>query len=96
MSGAFIIQTMPILLTEQQWADVKQETDIPARVQDPTRSATFVLLRAEVYDRFRSLFEEDPITDEERLNHLQQFGRRAGWDDPAMDIYDDLDPRRAP
>jgi hypothetical protein len=32
--------------------------------------------------------------EQERLFHLQQFGKRAGWDDPEMDVYDDLDPRR--
>ncbi len=43
---------------------------------------------------FGSLFEEDPVTEKERLFQLEQFGKRAGWDDPAMDMYDDLDPRR--
>jgi hypothetical protein len=85
---------MPILLTDQQWADVQNGTEVPARVLDPTHGATFVLLRAEVYDRFKSLFEADPITDEERLYQLQQFGRRAGWGDPEMDVYNELDPRR--
>jgi hypothetical protein len=85
---------MPIRLTDEQWASVQKGADSPLRVSDPTNSATFVLVRAEVYERFKSLFEEDPVTEEERLNHLRQFGRRAGWDDPAMDVYDDLDPRR--
>ena len=87
---------MPILLTEQQWADVQKGTELPVRVQDPMQGATFVLLRAEVYDRFKSLFEEDAITQQERLFQLQQFGHRAGWDDPEMDVYEELDPRRAP
>ena len=39
---------------------------------------------------------EVPVTEQERLFHLQQFGRRAGWDDPEMDVYDLLDPRRQP
>ena len=30
----------------------------------------------------------------EWLIQLEQFGKRAGWDDPEMDIYNDLDPRR--
>lgn len=60
----------------------------------PAQNATFVLLRADVYERFRALFEEDPVTEKERLFQLEQFGKRAGWDDPAMDMYDDLDPRR--
>lgn len=87
---------MPIRLTEQQWADVQKGSEIPIRICDPGENAAFVLVRAEVYERFRALFEEDPVTDLERLYQLEQFGRRAGWDDPAMDVYDELDPRRKP
>lgn len=85
---------MPIRLTEEQWADVQMGNDVPPRVSDPSDSAAFVLLKAEAYERFKALFEEDPVTEQERLYQLQQFGKRAGWDAPAMNVYDDLDPRR--
>lgn len=84
---------MPIQLTEEQWANIRGD-EAPVRVSDPAQNASFVLVRAEVYERFKSLFEEDPVTEQERLFQLEQFGRRAGWDDPAMDVYADLDPRR--
>jgi len=87
---------MSIQLTSEQWADVQRQEESPVRVSTPSRAAAFVLLKADVYERFKSLFEEDPTTDQERQFQLQQFGRRAGWDDPAMDVYDDLDPRRQP
>jgi hypothetical protein len=86
---------MMIQLTEDQWAN-SRNNDHPVRVSDPTQNETFVLIRADMYERFKPLFEEDPITDRERLFQLQKFGQRAGWDDPEMDIYDDLDPRRKP
>lgn len=85
---------MPIRLTEEQWANVVRGSESPVRVSDPGQSAMFVLVRADVYERFKALFEEDPVTEQERLFQLQQFGKRAGWDDPEMDVYDDLDPRR--
>ncbi len=85
---------MSIRLTEEQWANIVQGKEVPVRVSDPAENATFVLVRAEVYERFKSLFEEDPVTEQERLFQLQQFGKRAGWHDPEMDVYDDLDPRR--
>ena len=85
---------MPIRLTEEQWANVVQGSEAPPRVSDPAQSITFVLVQAQVYERFKSLFEEDPVTEQERLFQLEQFGKRAGWDDPAMDVYDELDPRR--
>jgi hypothetical protein len=84
---------MTIQLTEEQWANV-QGGEAPVRVNDPARNETFVLVRSDVYDRFKSLFEEDPVSEQERLFQLQQFGKRAGWDDPEMDAYDQLDPRR--
>lgn len=84
---------MPITLTNAQCRTCSRQLRPPIRVSDPSQSAMFVLLRAEVYERFKSLFEGDPVTQRERLSHLQQFGRRAGWDDPEMDVYDDLDPR---
>jgi hypothetical protein len=85
---------MTIQLTAQQWADAQGSSGMPVRVSDPSRQAEFVLVRAEVYERFKSLFEEDPLTERERLAHLEQFGRRAGWDNPEMNVYEDLDPRR--
>jgi len=87
---------MTIQLTHEQWADVQADSELPVRVIDPSQSATFFLVKADVYERFKSLFEDDPVTDQERKFHLEQFGRRALWDDPAMDVYDDLDPRRKP
>jgi hypothetical protein len=83
---------MTIQLTEEQWACMQRD-ELPVRVSDPARGATFVLVPAEVYERFKSLFEEDPLTEQERLFQLQQFGKRGGWDDPQMDVYDELDPR---
>lgn len=85
---------MPIQLTGEQWDSVAQDAESPVRVIGPAENSSFVLIPADVYERFKSLFEADPVSASERQYHLQQFGRRAGWDDPAMDVYDDLDPRR--
>ena len=54
---------MPIHLTEAQWADVTQGNEVPVRVCDPAESASFVLVKADVYERFKSLFEENPVTE---------------------------------
>lgn len=85
---------MTIRLSVDQWANVSRESEIPVRVSNPAQSTTFVLLQDEVYERFKSLFEEDPVSEQERLFQLEQFGNRAGWDDPEMHVYDDLDSRR--
>lgn len=85
---------MTIRLTAEQWADVQKSQDFPVRVECPAQGAAFVLLRAQVYERFKALFEDDPVTEQERLYQLKQFGQRAGWDDKEMDVYNELDPRR--
>jgi hypothetical protein len=64
-------------------------------VADPTQRNRYVLVSVEAYEQLKPLFEDDPVTEEERLFHLREAGRRAGWDDPAMDVYNDLDPRRS-
>lgn len=40
------------------------------------------------------LMDGERLTDAEQTYLLRQAGLRAGWDDPEMDIYNDLDPRR--
>ncbi len=87
---------MTIHLTPEQWHSVQegQGQGSPVNVRDPSDTEEFVLLRSDVYDKFRALFEDVPVTDQERKHQLQQFGKRAGWDDPEMDVYNDLDPRR--
>jgi len=50
-----------------------------------------------MYDQLRGLLNNDaPLTPDERRAVLIQAGLRAGWDDPEMDVYNELDPRRQP
>src|SRR5438128_10334811 len=66
---------------------LEDEPDAP-RITDPRTQSEYALVPAERYERFKAFFEDDPLTDEERQALLRDFGRRAGWDDPAMDAYD--------
>ena len=54
----------------------------------------YVLICAEVYERIKDLSHDGPLTEDEQKWLLREAGKRAGWDDPAMDIYNDLDLRR--
>lgn len=55
-----------------------------------------VLVRSDVYlDRTSSAKDADgPLSSDQRLFLLREAGQRAGWEDPEMAVYDDLDPRR--
>jgi hypothetical protein len=60
-------------------------------VADPRNRETYALIPCERYERFKAFFEEDPIAQEEKKGLMQAAGERAGWDDPAFDVYDNLD-----
>ena len=69
----------------------------PLRLTDPETHEEYVLLQAAIYDQLHGLLSDDtPLTPDERRAVLLQAGLRAGWDDPEMDVYNDLDPRRQP
>lgn len=67
----------------------------PIRLADPETHEEYIVLRADVYDQMQTrLYDDTPLTDQEKQALLLKAGLRAGWDDPEMDVYNDLDPRR--
>lgn len=86
-----------IELTAEQCQAVAQEQS-PPRAIDPDTQTTYVLITEETYDRVKALFAEENQNEFSRDLYprvLEVFGRE-GWDDPAMDVYDALDPRNKP
>ena len=87
-----------IELTLKQRQALTEETETPPRAIDPETHVTYVLVREDVYNRVRALLAE--AEDKEFLEELypqvmEVFGRE-GWDDPSMDIYNELDTRVNP
>ena len=84
-----------IELTREQREAVAQQGETPPRALDPDTHTTYVLIREKVYARIEALLGDeqgDQFTRDMYPNVMEVFGRE-GWDDPAMDIYNDLDPR---
>ncbi len=74
---------------------VRTSEDQPIRLTDPETNSEYVLLPADLYDQIRELFyEHSTLTQDEKRALMLRAGLRAGWDDPEMDVYNDLDPRR--
>jgi hypothetical protein len=77
------------------WADFEWLGDVlpnppdAARRIDPRTKRSYALVASSDYERIKPLFEEDPITAEERAQQLREFGLRAGWDDPEMDAFEE-------
>ncbi len=87
---------MTTKLTEELRKAVAAHPDQPLRVLDEETNIAYVLLRADLYDRLQNLFAEEPFSEPERLAQLRELGKRAGWDDPAMDVYDDEEVAEQP
>ena len=85
------------LTLEQQKALARDCGNLP-RVVDPSTRDKYVLVREEMYERVRQRFEEDDDSQFVRAMtpHVMNVFGRDGWDDPAMDVYNDLDPRLNP
>lgn len=67
----------------------------PVRLADPDTNEKYIVVRADVYDQMQTrLYDDAPLTDAEKQVLLVKAGLRAGWDDPEMDVYNELDPRR--
>lgn len=81
-----------IELTKEQRQEVRQLNGSEIRLHDPETRQDYVLVRADVYSRLKSLLYDDgDWSPEEQLQLLAASGQRAGWDDPAMDAYDNYD-----
>ena len=76
-----------IALTAEQREAIKLGQAV--HFTDPQTQLECVLLRADVFDRVRTLLVDDrPLTQEEKLAAIEAAGLRAGWDDPALDVYE--------
>ena len=78
-------------LTHEQSSAIHAAAETPLRIIDPRTDTVYVLVRADVYERARNLFD-DPTA--ELFMAQIESAAAAGWDDAALDIYNDLDPRR--
>jgi hypothetical protein len=73
---------------------VRQAGDKPVHVTDLETNAEYVVVPAKVFDELTACIPQKVLSKDEQIKLLVAAGLRAGWDDPTMDIYNDLDPRR--
>jgi hypothetical protein len=85
-----------IELTAEQHRAIASNGKDPVRAVDPATKAEYVLVPALVYDRIKSLLSEDADWQEDAYAATMEVFARDGWDDPRMDVYDALDPRKTP
>ena len=85
-----------ITLTKEIQKAIKDAQEEPVRLVDPETNVEYVVVPVETFELMRKgvYYDDSPLTEEERQHLLIQAGLRAGWDDPEMDVYNDMVPRR--
>jgi len=76
------------VLTPEQCHAIDESNGRPVRLIDPTSHAEYVLIRADVYERVRTVLADDSA--------YEAFAKVAGphgWDDPEMDSYERYRPQ---
>jgi len=63
------------------------EPDVP-HISDARTGEEYAVVAETRYERFKAFFEEDPLSPQEKRMMVQDAGKRAGWDNPAFDVYD--------
>ena len=79
---------MTIITPEQRQA-IEQAGDGPARVVDPETNTAYVLLRADLYERYKTLFGEDDFDVREMYPFIDRVMREDDASDPALEGYQD-------
>jgi hypothetical protein len=85
-----------IELTEIQRRELRNGKEVRAR--NPDTGQEYVLVPAGIYDRLRSLLSKDgdDSFSNDLYPHVMEVFGREGWNDPSMDVYNELDPRKQP
>jgi hypothetical protein len=87
--------SMTTKLTDDLRQALEQEGSNPVYLVDATTNANYVIMRADQYEKVKALFEEEEFNPRELYPLVERSLLKAGWDDPAMDEYNDYDTHRS-
>ena len=83
-----------IELSDELRLALREHPEEPVSLVDPATGENFVLVRAAVYERLKRLvYDDSEFSVQESYPLLDEMAAKAGWDDPAMDVYNDLAPK---
>jgi hypothetical protein len=83
-----------IELTEEQAGILQKNDEIPPYVVNPKTQEEFVLVRRALYERLRAFLDEE-LTTEDAFHTQIESAAAAGWDDPALDVYNAMELRKS-
>lgn len=88
------ISKMTSSLSDEQQQEIAREGNGPIRVIHPTTQKEYVLLAADIFDRVKSIFDDEQFNAADAYAAQSAVAGAAGWDDPEMDVYDHYDANR--
>ncbi len=72
---------------------IEEDGGKPTHLIDPETNAAYVLIRAEQFEKLQALLSEEGSVRDHYSAIDGVFGKE-GWDDPAMDVYDNYDANK--
>ena len=81
-------------LTSDQRQAIEETGVKPVYLIDADTNTSYVLLRADQFEKVKSLVGDEAELDPRTTYSAIDETFREGWDDPAMDIYDNYDAHR--
>jgi hypothetical protein len=87
--------TIPLTSDQSQVLSTQEQEAV--RMVDLCTKKAYVLLPKETYQRLQHLLYEDaPFDLKEAYPLMDEVAAKAGWNDPTMDIYNELAPDPKP
>ena len=86
---------MSIQLTEDQSKAIERTTETPLAT-DPRTHKAYRLISVDVFERVKSLVGDSDSALADTYRAQIDSAMKAGWNDPAMDEYNDYDAHRKP
>lgn len=84
---------MPLPISNELRDAVQAASGKPVLLKDPATQEEYVVISAALFESLTSAFPGKVLTTDEQVQHLVATGLRVGWDDPELDIYNDVEPQ---
>ena len=85
---------MTPVITDQMRQALDAERGQPVKIVDDQTSRIYYVISAEQFETVRALFAEGDFGPREIYPLISETAGEAGWNDPAMDVYDNYDEHR--
>jgi hypothetical protein len=85
---------MSVVLTDQLRQALEAGNGSPVRLVDEQTRRVYYIISAEQWEAVQSLLADGEFSPRELYPLISKTATAAGWDDPAMSVYDHCDEHR--